>query len=101
MGNIKKNLPTLRAPASLNPPTLPPCWASELPLDAVNSEVSQSTNSLAGASEFLLLSHNSPCTPWSVISTPNDPVELKLVKLIVNQSDLCINKITTYNMPIQ
>jgi hypothetical protein len=25
----------------------------------------------------------------------------KLLKLIVNQSDLCINKITTYKMPIQ
>jgi hypothetical protein len=86
------NPPTLCAPASFNPPTPRPSWATGFLLGALNSEFSQSINSLAGTPKFLSLPHNAPSTPQSAITTPNYPVELKLLKLIVIQSDLCINK---------
>ena len=77
----------------MNLPTLLPCQAI--------TQVSQLANSQVGALEFLSLPQNTPCTPWSAISTPNNLVELKLLKFIVNQSNLCINKITIYKMPVQ
>ena len=53
--------------------------------------------------EFLSLPHNTPHTPQSAISTPNYPVESKLLKLMImaNQSDLYINKFSIYKKPIQ
>ena len=36
----------------------------------------------------------------SATTTPSNLVETKLLKLIINQADLCINKFSIYKMPI-
>jgi hypothetical protein len=98
------DLPTLRVPASLNLSTLLPLGVTGLLLGELNSEVSLPTNSLVAAPEFISLPHNAPHIPWSaIISTPNYLGESNLLKfmIIVNQSDLCINKIAIYKIPTQ
>jgi hypothetical protein len=62
------------------------------PANSPRSCFSWTTNSPVGAPMFL---------SWSAITITNYSVELKLSKFVLNQSDLHINEIIFYRMPIQ
>ena len=82
----------------------PHCSPSDNSRPHCSPSSSVSTRQLSGrarAPKFLSLPHIDHRPHGQPLPIPIYPVETKLLKFIINQSDLCINTFSIYKMPIQ